>query len=87
MPAIKGDFYAMSIFYYTLDCVRHIGPIELEHWPRPTIAELEHAVDKFCGLHWDKHFDKEHNFTSKKRMPYRCVEVFIHIYVQINIYI
>jgi len=32
-PTVNGHhFYAMSVYYYALDCVRQLGPAALPHW-------------------------------------------------------
>jgi len=32
-PTVEGHhFYAMSVYYYALDCVRQLGPAPLPHW-------------------------------------------------------
>jgi hypothetical protein len=32
-PTVEGHhFYAMSVYYYALDCVRQLGPVSLPHW-------------------------------------------------------
>lgn len=32
-PTVEGHhFYAMSVYYYALDCVRQLGPAALPHW-------------------------------------------------------
>lgn len=32
-PDVHGNhFYAMSVYFFALDCVREMGPMELEHW-------------------------------------------------------
>ena len=32
-PSVQGHkFYAMSVYYYALDCVRQLGPEPLPHW-------------------------------------------------------
>lgn len=32
-PSVHGHhFYAMSVYFYALDCVRHVGPLPLTHW-------------------------------------------------------
>ena len=31
-PPINGEFYGMSVYFYALDCIRHLGPAELHAW-------------------------------------------------------
>lgn len=75
MPNIKGDFMAMSVFFYGLDCVRQLGPYKLDTWPMPSLAELSAAVEEFCGMHWNDLKDAtRHAYTSDWSLPHRCVE-------------
>ena len=54
-PPVKGKFFAMSLFFFTLDCLR-----ELSHhkelnvsWPTPKISELVDALDGLCSRRWN----------------------------------
>lgn len=32
-PSVKGHhFYAMSVYFFALDCMRQLGPVKLNHW-------------------------------------------------------
>lgn len=31
-PPLKGYFYGMSVYFYALDCVRQLGPVQLVDW-------------------------------------------------------
>lgn len=31
-PPLKGHFYGMSVYFYALDCVRALGPVQLLDW-------------------------------------------------------
>mmetsp|Transcript_17207 Transcript_17207/g.25489 ORF Transcript_17207/g.25489 Transcript_17207/m.25489 type:complete len:389 (-) Transcript_17207:36-1202(-) len=73
MPFSKGNFYAMSVFFYAMDCVRMLGPENLEHWPQPNLIEMRSAVHRFCEMELRQH-KLTHDFTTVKRLPYRCVE-------------
>lgn len=33
-PPLSGQFLAMSVFFFALDCMKQLGPIDLPHWPR-----------------------------------------------------
>jgi len=33
-PPLSGQFLAMSVFFFALDCMRLLGPVDLPHWPR-----------------------------------------------------
>lgn len=52
MPALSGDFLAMSVFFYAMHCLHALGPAELAAWPRPTLSELRDAARGFCGMEW-----------------------------------
>lgn len=54
MPAVSGDFLAMSVFFYATHCLRELGPAELSSWPEPTLAELRHAAEGFCAMEWEE---------------------------------
>eukprot|EP00428_Durinskia_dybowskii_P066965 CAMPEP_0170365636 /NCGR_PEP_ID=MMETSP0117_2-20130122/6004_1 /TAXON_ID=400756 /ORGANISM="Durinskia baltica, Strain CSIRO CS-38" /LENGTH=547 /DNA_ID=CAMNT_0010620199 /DNA_START=104 /DNA_END=1747 /DNA_ORIENTATION=+ len=79
-PSVQGHrFYAMSVYFYALDCVRQLGPEPLHHWPNPSISELRVATDKFCALPWEEVHDKHsagvgHQWTYNSQLPYRCME-------------
>lgn len=79
-PTVNGHhFYAMSVYYYALDCVRQLGPASLPHWPTPSIAELRVAAEAFCGLSWTTleelyHVERGHSYTYTSQLPHRCME-------------
>lgn len=31
-PPLKGRFYGMSVYFYAMDCIRQLGPVELTDW-------------------------------------------------------
>jgi len=71
------QFYAMSAYFYALDCVRQLGPEPMHNWPTPTIDELEVSIDYFCSMNWANggaDLKSRHQYTSDDRLPYRCVE-------------
>ncbi|KAL7530441.1 hypothetical protein ACHAWF_003376 [Thalassiosira exigua] len=80
-PPIRGKFYGMSLYFFTLDCLRELSdpdhPIRVS-WPTPSIEELTHALDAFCARAW--HGDLEevqheaHEHTRAEVLPHRCVE-------------
>jgi hypothetical protein len=79
-PSVRGHhFYAMSVYFFALDCMRHmIDPMMLEHWPKPTLAEVEEAAIQFCSQHWSKvselfHQDR-HPYTRDIQLHDRCFE-------------
>ncbi|CBJ49083.1 conserved unknown protein [Ectocarpus siliculosus] len=83
MPALNGDFLAMSVFFYAMHCLHALGPAELAAWPRPTLFELRDAARGFCGMEWralqsrkDAVSAQDVLFsTSEEGLPHRCVEV------------
>ncbi|CAM9876068.1 unnamed protein product, partial [Ectocarpus sp. 8 AP-2014] len=80
MPALSGDFLAMSVFFYAMHCLHALGPAELAAWPRPTLFELRDAARGFCGMEWGalqsrKVRKKVVLVTSEEGLPHRCVEV------------
>lgn len=81
-PPLTGQFLAMSVFFFALDCMKQLGPVELPHWPSPSIDEIEHAATKFCAQEWSAVNQTQggsHAFTRDELLPYRCVEVvYIH---------
>ncbi|CAM9975718.1 unnamed protein product, partial [Sphacelaria rigidula] len=53
MPPPKGQFLAMSVFFYGMHCLHHLGPAELTSWPSPSLAELRQATSEFCAMDWN----------------------------------
>lgn len=54
-PPIRGHFFAMSLFFFTLDCLRELSKHQglNESWPTPSIADLTHALDMLCSRDWE----------------------------------
>ena len=54
-PPIRGHFFAMSLFFFTLDCLRELSKHQglNESWPTPSIADLTHALDMLCSRDWN----------------------------------
>ncbi|CAN0339570.1 unnamed protein product, partial [Laminaria digitata] len=81
MPALNGEFLAMSVFFFAMHCLHELGPAELTAWPAPTLAELRTAAEGFCAMDWralslDDTGDVDHEFTgSAEGLAHRCVEV------------
>ena len=78
-PSLQGHkFFGMSVYFYAFDCIRQLSGVELEHWPKPTIAELEEAVEAFCAHSWDEAQSKMlpgvHPFTRDYQLTSRCLE-------------
>lgn len=80
-PPIHGKFYGMSLYFFTLDCLRELSdpdhPIHLS-WPTPSIEELTHALDGFCSRKWQGDLEEvqheAHEHTRAEVLPHRCVE-------------
>ncbi|CAM9563237.1 unnamed protein product, partial [Scytosiphon promiscuus] len=83
MPAPRGDFLAMSVFFYAMHAMHALAPAELPAWPTPTLSELRAAAEGFCGMDWgmlqlrkDEVGARDAEFqTSEEGLPHRCVEV------------
>ena len=81
-PAVSGHFYAMSVYYFANDAVKTLGePSNLEHWPTPTIFELEKAARAFCQIQWPGEpgartsaWSKKHEYSGNSQLPHRCFE-------------
>ncbi len=80
-PPIGGKFYGMSLYFFTLDCLRELSdpdhPIHVS-WPTPSIEELTHALDGFCSRKWQGDLEEvqheAHEHTRAEVLPHRCVE-------------
>ena len=80
-PPITGKFYGMSLYFFTLDCLRELSdpdhPIHVS-WPTPSIEELTHALDGFCSRKWQGDLEEvqheAHEHTRAEVLPHRCVE-------------
>eukprot|EP00981_Chlorochromonas_danica_P014747 scaffold8739_cov173-Ochromonas_danica.AAC.6 len=80
-PEVHGHhFYAMSVYYYALDCMRELGPMDLEFWPAPSLDEIESAAMTFCGMEWSSLYEAfqgpaKHPWTATDQLQDRCFEV------------
>ncbi|RYH16494.1 hypothetical protein EON65_29995 [archaeon] len=80
-PSVGGHhFYAMSVYYYALDCMRQFGPDDFEFWPNPSLAELEAAALNFCSMNWpilkqSAQGANQHPYTLDTQLADRCFEV------------
>ena len=80
-PPISGKYMAMSLYFFTLDCLRELSdndhPINV-HWPTPTIDELKHALESFCARSWKDDLEEvqheAHEYTMAEILPHRCLE-------------
>lgn len=83
-PPLRGKFFAMSLYFFSLDSLRVLShPAKDAHdalnasWPNPSIAELYNALDGLCGRSWQddlEHDDHGHAFTRAEVLPHRCLE-------------
>lgn len=79
-PALRGKFFAMSLFFFTLDCLRELSNHEALglSWPTPSISELTSALDSLCERQWHGDLenikDDAHDFTRAEVLPDRCFE-------------
>lgn len=76
-----GKFYGMSLYFFTLDCLRELSdpahPIHVS-WPTPSIEELTHALEAFCARNWQGDLEEvqheAHEHTGAELLPHRCME-------------
>lgn len=80
-PPIQGQFFAMSLYFFTLDSLRTLtNPNEALHlsWPNPSIQELYDALHSFCGRSWAEDLYEirhdAHRFTNPDVLQHRCME-------------
>jgi len=81
-PPIRGiRFYAMSLYFFAIDCLRELSGHEALHmnWPTPTLEEIDGALDGLCSRNWHGDLDqigkqRMHRFTRADILPHRCME-------------
>lgn len=79
-PPVRGKFFAMSLFFFTLDCLRELSGHEAlnSSWPNPSIGELTDALDHLCSRNWYGDLENiqhnSHEFTRAEVLPDRCFE-------------
>ena len=84
-PPIQGKFFAMSLYFFTLDSLRVLSqPHEEAHaalnlsWPTPSIEELHNALYGLCSRSWEGDLEEiqhdAHQFTRPAVLPHRCIE-------------
>jgi hypothetical protein len=85
-PPVRGKFFAMSLYFFTLDSLRHLSHAnEQAHqilnlsWPTPSIGELHNALDGLCSRRWQGDLEDmlphdSHEFTRAEVLPHRCLE-------------
>ena len=54
-PPLRGKFFAMSNFFFALDCLRELSAHDrlALSWPTPSIEELTDALDGLCSRDWN----------------------------------
>ncbi len=75
-PRVR-EYFAMSVYYYALDCIRSFAPTTIEEWPRPSTNQILTSVRSFCSVEWEHaelSYLGQHRFTSDDQFPYRCLE-------------
>eukprot|EP00466_Bigelowiella_natans_P010990 jgi/Bigna1/143774/aug1.81_g18482 len=85
---VCGQFVAISLYYYAIDCLRSVSENILQHahrgdvdgllhrWPTPTLKDITKAADVFCQSEWEKVATWKHAETpSKEAWSGRCFEV------------
>ena len=84
-PPLRGKFYAMSLYFFTLDSLRVLShPIQDAYealnlsWPNPSIQELYDALHGMCGRSWQGDLEDiqhdAHEYTRAEVLPHRCIE-------------
>lgn len=84
-PKVRGKFFALSLFYFTLDSLRVLSePDDDAHkalnasWPNPSIKELSDALQGLCGRSWKEDLGnikgRAHKYTVAEVLPDRCFE-------------
>lgn len=88
-PPVRGKFFAMSLYFFTLDSLRELSSSSRRNptaahaalnksWPTPSIQELVDALDGLCSRSWhgDLHDiqDSAHTYTRAQVLPHRCLE-------------
>lgn len=55
-PEMTGEFYAMSLYFFASDCLRHLSPPDhpyVRSWPNPSMEEMLKAAEGFCARPWN----------------------------------
>jgi Golgi nucleoside diphosphatase len=84
-PPVRGKFFAMSLYYFSLDSLRVLShPSKEAHqalnlsWPTPSIQELHDALDGLCSRSWHEDLaeiqHEAHAYTRPEVLPHRCLE-------------
>ena len=84
-PKVRGKFFAMSLYFFTLDSLRVLSHPKADahealnsSWPRPSIDELTDALEGLCSRSWAGDLEdiqyQAHKFTRAEVLPHRCFE-------------
>jgi len=82
-PPLSGHFYAMSLYFFALDCLVSLAyPHDSDkrnqiQWPTPTLHSLIEAAQSFCARSWTHDLSllvEPHAFTRPHVLPFRCYE-------------
>ena len=84
-PPVHGKFFAMSLYFFTLDSLRELSTNDKDayetlnlSWPNPSIQELYNALDGLCSRAWKGDLEDiqhtAHAFTRAEVLPHRCLE-------------
>lgn len=79
-PQVSGKFLGMALFFFTLDCLRHLSTHEglKKSWPNPSILELTESLESLCSRHWQGDLvnirHNSHEYTREEVLPERCFE-------------
>jgi hypothetical protein len=75
-PKLTGHFYAMSVYFFAIDCIRHHGHFQMfSNWPTPKLNIIEKAAHSFCAVSWEQIQKAEkHKYTRSHQLHSRCFE-------------
>jgi len=80
-PQLRGNFFAFSLYYFTLDSLRVLSSNDRDahemlnlSWPNPSIQELYNALHGLCSREWHEIKHEKHEFTRASVLPHRCIE-------------
>lgn len=84
-PPVQGKFFAMSLYFFGLDCLRELSTNNRtaraalnRSWPNPSLQELHDALDGLCSRTWENDLEhiqhSAHAFTRAESLPHRCLD-------------
>ena len=84
-PEVRGKFFAMSLYFFSLDSLRELSTADKEahealnrSWPTPSIEELYNALTGLCSRDWESDLvhiqHNSHTYTRAEVLPHRCFE-------------